>query len=48
MPVFMEGSILELPRIYINGGRRGYLLGMAPSEITRVLSPVLVAVGREE
>ena len=48
MPVFMERSILEIPRVYINGGRRGYLLGMAPSEITRVLSPVLVEVGREE
>jgi Cys-tRNA(Pro) deacylase len=48
MPVFMERSILDLERIYINGGRRGYLLGMPPSEVVRVLSPVLVAVGREE
>jgi Cys-tRNA(Pro) deacylase len=48
MPVFMEKSILDLPRIYINGGRRGYLLGMAPAEIVRALSPVLVEVGREE
>ena len=48
MRVFLERSILELPRIYINGGRRGYLLGMPPAEITRVLSPVLVDVGREE
>jgi Cys-tRNA(Pro) deacylase len=48
MPVFLERSILGLARIYINGGRRGYLLGMPPSEIVRVLSPVLVDVGREE
>ena len=48
MPVYMERTILDLPRIYINGGRRGYLLGMPPAEIVRVLSPILVDVGREE
>jgi Cys-tRNA(Pro) deacylase len=48
MPVYLERSILELPRIYINGGRRGYLLGIAPAELVRVLAPVLVEVGREE
>jgi Cys-tRNA(Pro) deacylase len=48
MPVYMERTILDLPHIYINGGRRGYLLRMAPSEVARVLSPVLVDVGREE
>ena len=48
MPVYLERSVLELARIYINGGRRGYLLGMAPAELTRVLSPVLVDVGLEE
>ena len=48
MPVFMERTILALPRIYINGGRRGYLLGIAPAELVRVLAPVLVEVGREE
>ncbi|MEO7114597.1 MAG: Cys-tRNA(Pro) deacylase [Caldimonas sp.] len=30
MPVFVEATILELDRIYINGGRRGYLIGIAP------------------
>jgi Cys-tRNA(Pro) deacylase len=48
MPVYLERSILALARIYINGGRRGYLLGMAPAEIVRTLAPVLVEVGREE
>ena len=48
MPVFLERSVLELPRIYINGGRRGYLLGMASSELTRVLSPILVDVALVE
>jgi Cys-tRNA(Pro) deacylase len=48
MPIYLERSVLALPRIYINGGRRGYLLGMPPSELTRLLSPVLVDVALEE
>jgi Cys-tRNA(Pro) deacylase len=48
MPIYLERSVLALPRIYINGGRRGYLLGMAPGELVRVLSPVLVDVAIEE
>lgn len=48
MPVYLERSVLAIPRIYINGGRRGYLLGMASAELTRVLSPVLVDVALEE
>jgi Cys-tRNA(Pro) deacylase len=34
MPVYVEESVLALPRICINGGRRGYLLGIAPSVLT--------------
>ena len=30
MPVYVEQSILDLPRIYINGGRRGFLVSLAP------------------
>ena len=48
MPVYLERSVLGLPRIYINGGRRGYLLGMDSSELVRLLSPVLVDVALEE
>ena len=48
MPVFLERSVLDLPRIYINGGRRGYLLGMEPAVLTALLSPVLVEVAIEE
>ena len=48
MRVFLERSVLELPVIYINGGRRGYLLGMDPAQITRVLEPKLVDVAIEE
>jgi len=48
MPVYMEVSILELPKIYINGGRRGYLVGIAPQDVVRVLAPRLVKVGISE
>jgi Cys-tRNA(Pro) deacylase len=48
LPVYLERSILELPRIYINGGRRGYLLGIAPGEIVRTLEPQLVEAARIE
>lgn len=42
MPVYMERSIADLPCIYINGGHRGYLVGLAPAELVRVLQPTLV------
>jgi Cys-tRNA(Pro) deacylase len=48
MPIYLERSVLALPRIYINGGRRGYLVGMDAAELTRVLSPVLVDVALQE
>lgn len=44
MPVYMERSIAALPYVYINGGRRGYLVGMAPADLTRVLKPEAVEV----
>ena len=44
MPVYMERSIAYLPRIWINGGRRGYLVGLAPADVINVLQPVLVDV----
>lgn len=37
MPVFVEQSILDLPEIYINGGRRGYLVSLAPGTLTQLL-----------
>ncbi len=37
MPVFVEASILELPKICINGGRRGYLVGIEPQVLTALL-----------
>ena len=37
MPVYIEGSILDLPRIVLNGGRRGYLVGIDPQVCVRLL-----------
>lgn len=48
MPVYMEKTVLNLERIYINGGKRGYLVGIAPQELVRVLRPALVEVGIED
>jgi Cys-tRNA(Pro) deacylase len=45
MPVMMEETILDLPTIYINGGKRGYLVGIDPRECMRVLTPRMVRVG---
>lgn len=46
MPVFVERSILELERLYINGGRRGFLISLTPTDLVRVLNatPVDVAI----
>lgn len=46
LPVCMEKSILDLPLIYINGGQRGYLVGVHPHDILRVLQPKIVEVGQ--
>jgi len=37
MPVHVEASVLDLPRIYINGGQRGYLVGIEPAVLVRLL-----------
>jgi Cys-tRNA(Pro) deacylase len=42
MPVCVERTILDLPRIYLNGGSRGFLVGIDPKELLRVLEPTLV------
>lgn len=41
MPIYLERLILELPRIYINGGRRGFLVCIDSKELNR-LNPQLV------
>lgn len=37
MPVYIEASLLDYPRIYVNGGRRGYLVGVAPDDLVSAL-----------
>jgi len=46
MPVYVEETVLALPRICINGGRRGYLVGIEPAVLTQQLGakPVLCAL----
>lgn len=50
MPVYVEATVMELPRLYINGGRRGFLVSMTPADLLRALSaagePKLVSVGQ--
>jgi Cys-tRNA(Pro) deacylase len=47
MPTFIERTILDLDRIYVNGGSRGFLVGLAPADLVRVLSPTPVEVAIE-
>jgi Cys-tRNA(Pro) deacylase len=45
MPVYMEKTIATLPRIYINGGKRGFLVSMTPQSAIDLLQPTMVEVG---
>lgn len=45
LPVCMEKSILPLEKIYINGGKRGFLIGIDPREVEKLLGVTLVEVG---
>ena len=47
MTVCLEKTILDLPLIYINGGRRGYLVGVHPHDLLRTLNPTLVEVANK-
>ena len=44
MPICCEKTIADLPLIYINGGARGFLIGIAPADLARVLEPRMVEV----
>jgi Cys-tRNA(Pro) deacylase len=48
MPVFVERTVLDLPRILINGGRRGYLVGLEPALLTGLLKAVPVDCALKE
>jgi len=45
MPVYVEETVLALPSICINGGRRGYLVGLAPSVLVELLGAKAVKCG---
>ena len=44
MPVYVEATILGLEQIYLNGGSRGFLVGLAPADLVRALNPTEVTV----
>ena len=44
LPVYVERSVLELPRVLVNGGRRGFLVEIAPAAFTTVLGAIPVEV----
>ncbi|NNE67130.1 MAG: Cys-tRNA(Pro) deacylase [Pyrinomonadaceae bacterium] len=47
LPIYAEGSIFELDRIYINGGKRGFLVELEPQVLEEILDLERVAVGIE-
>ena len=48
LPVYVEATILDLDRIYINGGQRGFLVELAPAVLPRLLGAVPVSVALEK
>mgnify|MGYP001304269235 CR=1 FL=1 len=48
MPVYMEETIAEFDTIYINGGKRGFLVEISPRDLIALLKPTLVAVAIEK
>ena len=46
IPIYLERTILDLPLVYINGGKRGFLLGMHAHDLMPLLSPTTVSVAR--
>jgi Cys-tRNA(Pro) deacylase len=44
MPIYIQRTIRDLPRIYINGGARGFLVELDPADLERVLAPIAVDV----
>lgn len=45
LPIYMEKTIQSLQTIYINGGKRGFLVGLSPQDMIDILTPTLVEVG---
>ncbi len=47
MPIYMEKTILDLPKIYINGGARGYLVGIIPKVLAETMNTIIVSVAND-
>ncbi|OOZ37099.1 Cys-tRNA(Pro) deacylase [Solemya velesiana gill symbiont] len=47
MPVYCEAGILELEKIYINGGKRGYIISMQSQDMARLLNPTPVSAAQD-
>ena len=48
LPIYLERSIAGLDRLYVNGGRRGFLVALAPADLIRILQPTLVDAATAE
>ena len=48
LPIYAEATLFDLPELYINGGRRGLLVKLAPADLDRLLKPVHVSVSTVE
>jgi Cys-tRNA(Pro) deacylase len=46
LPIYIEESILSLPKIFINAGKRGLLCGISPTDLVRILKTIPVRVAR--
>jgi Cys-tRNA(Pro) deacylase len=46
LPIYMEASIAGLPRVFVNGGKRGYLVGIDPADLIRLLQPIAVGAAQ--
>jgi len=46
MPVYAEETILHLPKFYINGGQRGFIIEMTPAELLKALKVTPIKVAR--
>lgn len=44
LKVYVEASVMELPKIYINAGKKGLLAEMSPHDLSRILNPTPVSV----
>ncbi|NIO03369.1 MAG: Cys-tRNA(Pro) deacylase [Proteobacteria bacterium] len=46
LPIYVEASILRLPRLFINGGKRGFTIEISSEDLARILNPMPVNVAR--